>query len=472
MFYTLPKIWQGRIKKYWDRTIPGDFPASKSKFDLKFDTQDEIDAVNKFEEELGTEESVVNEFMPEGNFLSGYLGIYDVNGPKNEKVLLNPEKVTTNDPFIVLHYENEEWKQIEDVELIEGYIWGVVPSDEDEDGFSPIAVVFYKKDMEIATLDWFNGDLLVANGNPVRITMTNNNQIIATNTSNGKEINLSEKNIKSVVGGTVDGSDVDTTNVSVVGANAETFRFYAGSMYYSDAEDAKSAKVNNANITFIDSRAMIITAGVGMVRTENYNATLNNSYAYALASGQATISKLGKDVNGSLDVTLASAQWTKNANIVINDSEVVWGYTGGNTGYTYTVNANLVATNANITGGFTCGGSNGRSDNVNVVFDNVVATSYISVNRGITDKVNTKIKDSTIDLIAVYSDIDDQATGGVNSVSLDIDKGTYKSIIVGKNYDKLATDANNVNYVKISRSADYAISDNDLGILGDKFIVK
>ena len=486
ILYTLPKIWQGRIKKFWDRTIPGDFPASKAKFDLKFDTQDETDAVAKFEEELGTEESVVikEELIPEGTFVSGSLGIYDVNGPRDEKVLLNPERVTTTDPFVVLHYEDEEWKVIEDVELVQGYIWGTVPAPTDsgtvtppgpaeEDNFSPIAVVFYKKDIETVELDWFNGKIAVANGNSVKVYKNDEDHIVMVNLTSGSEIDLTADGVKFVAGGTVDGSNLDSTSVSVVGVDASAINFYAGSLYYSEEDDAVSAVVNNANISIIDSKVRIVTASIGMVRINNYNASFNGVNAMAIAAGQTTISKLGKDVNISLeDISMSSAEWVKNANISIDNSEVQWLYTGGNSGYSYTINSNLSISNSKITGGLAAGGSNGRSDNVNITIDNVESLNYASANRGIVDVVNTKIKNSTFDQVCIYGDTDSDTTGAVNSVSLNIDKGTYKSIILGKNFDKLAENADNVNYVKISRAADYTISQADLNKLGDKFIVK
>ena len=42
MDYKLPKIWMGRIQKYWDKFIPKGFPVSSSKFSLKYETEEII----------------------------------------------------------------------------------------------------------------------------------------------------------------------------------------------------------------------------------------------------------------------------------------------------------------------------------------------------------------------------------------------------------------------------------------------
>ena len=80
MCYSLPKVWLGRIQKYWDKIMPADFPHSSSEFSFKFDSEKTTEAVNKFNNEFGTEESVVNTLIPEGNFVSNYLGVYNVTG--------------------------------------------------------------------------------------------------------------------------------------------------------------------------------------------------------------------------------------------------------------------------------------------------------------------------------------------------------------------------------------------------------
>ena len=484
MFYTLPKIWRGRIKKYWDPTLPPQamIPAS-SKFSLLFDTAEEKAAVETFKEELGTDDSVVNEFIPEGNFLAGASNVYDVKGEYGVKTVLSPEKVTSEDPFIVLHYDGE-WKAIEDVELVDGYIWGVIPEPNESsaeggvvegsgEGFSPIAVVFYRRDMKCVegatAITDFN--YIVGNGNPLQISVDDNNDIIVKNLSSGSTINVTEKNVARIFGGSDDGSNCDSTFISVDGVNSETLVIHAGSLFY-DGENKTSSKIGTAVVKSTNSTLRGITGGYGMCRINSLSVDIDNTKAFYVASGQTTITKTGKDANESLEaISMASPAWVENAKCNISNSEITWYYTGGNSGYSYTVNADCSIVDSTITGGIACGGSNGRSDNVNISLDNTTSASYESANRGIIKNVFAKIKDCNIPVIAILADDDSTATGIVEKVTIDMDYVKGK-IIVGRNGGELATNADAIEYVKVSRSADYTIDKADLDILGDKFITK
>ena len=126
MCYTLPKIWQARIQKYWDKVMPANYPKSDSVFSLTFDNAEDKAAVTEFEETIKSEESVVATSIPEGHFFTEYLGCYDVTtdvDPIPEEgiyTLLSPEKVTTNDTVTALHYENGEWVVVEDAAVVDG----------------------------------------------------------------------------------------------------------------------------------------------------------------------------------------------------------------------------------------------------------------------------------------------------------------------------------------------------------------
>lgn len=466
MCYELPKIWQGRIKKYWDRTIPANYPASDSKFSLTFATAEEKAAVEKFEEELGTDESVVKDFIPEDSFLSGYLGVYDVSGIPGEKVLLNPEKVTSEDPFKVLHFVNDEWTEVTDVELIDGYIWGTLEE------FSPIAVVFSKKEIEITTLPWFVGDIVVGNGNPVSIISKEDGKCYMVNKSSGKELVIPDS-AKAIIGGTADGTDLKESSIVVDNVDNANLNVYAGSFFYNGEEEGKhSVNVDVATIKVVNSKIRSVNVSYGGVRTKQFNCYCDGLEAFFTASGYVTISKIGKDANGSMDLSLASNQWVKNANLEFKNAKVTWLYTGGNSGYSYTVNATCKLDGCVIDGGITCGGSNGRSENVTMEIINTESVQCQSVNRGIVNNVSVKVKDSDIKELAALGSSDDDVTGIIEgSSTLNVDGGTYK-LIVGRYGEGFATNADHINYVKISRSADYEISNEDLAILGDKFIVK
>ena len=140
----LSKLTVVRIQKYWDRIMPADYPYSSSEFSLKFDTDEIKTAVEKFENELETEESVVLSVLPENTFVSKYIGVYEVKGAVNELTLLSPEKVDSEN-VIAMHYltESDSWEKIEDIEIKDGYVWGKLTS------FSPIAIIEYMKDIHI-----------------------------------------------------------------------------------------------------------------------------------------------------------------------------------------------------------------------------------------------------------------------------------------------------------------------------------
>lgn len=469
MSYSLPKIWAARIQKYWDKVLPTDYPKSSSSFNISFSAEDKP-LVDQMEENLGTEDSILNSVIEDGYYPSNYFGTWDIEGEAGELTLLSPETVDLKGgSLIAMHLNGENWEQIEDAHMVDGYAWGTVES------FSPIALFAVKKDAAIGTVDFFKGKVFAANGNPVKVYTDDEGKIKIKVLTSGKEFDVADEGIVNIIGGSIDGTDIDTTDVSVVGINNENINFYSGSMYFDASEDPKSVKVYNANLKIINSKVRGVSAGVGMVRTENNHISLKGTKSFFIASGQSTTTK--GDANKDMDsLSLGGRQWTKNTKLEILDgSEVQWVYSGGNSGYTYTVNAELIIKSSKVTGGCVAGGSNGKSDNVFTTIsdsDFLGSNGFSSVNRGIVGYAKTTISDSKFEHINIYTDLDPDATGRVDKVYLDINKGTYGTIILGKNDDKLATSADAVEAVKISRSAEYTISDADLAILGNKFIIK
>ena len=470
--YTLPKIWKARVSKYWDKFVPVDYPATDAKFDVKFDTDEETQAVATFEAQLNTEESVVAPVIGENNFVSGYFGTFDVKCDANTEtaapILLSPEKIETKDEIAAFHYNTEEgkWEQIEDAQLKDGYVYGTLTS------FSPVAIISYKKDIEVVAVEWNAGTKCAfANGNPVKVCFNDNNEVVMKNLSSGKTINLTTESITQVAGGTADGKALDSTDVFVEDIEAPNINFFAGSFFWTDAEGAKSTEVKSANLKIVNSTVRGVTGSFYMVHTNECNITLKNSKAYFVGAGQS-YGKKG-DVNGSVeDISMASAMWTLKSNIKCEDSEVEWLYGGGNTGYSYTVAADINLTGGKITGGIVMGGSNGRTDTITGTFIGVTAAQYIAVNRGLVGDATAKFKDSNIAELNVITSKESDTTGTLTGLSaIDIDKGTY-TIVAGQNGGVDITDATNVKYVKVSRAADYTISDVDKRVLGDKFIVK
>lgn len=467
--YTLPKVWQARVPKYWEKFMPVNYPTSSSEFSLKFASEEDKAAVAEFEETLGTEDSPVAEAIGEENFVSGYVGTYDVSGEAGVRTLLSPEKIETEDQVAAFHYNGESWDLIEDTELVNGYLWGTLEE------FSPIAVVIYKKDIEYVEPDFVaSGKWIVANGNPVQAyTDPEDGKIKVKNLSSGKVLEYDGCN--DLCGGSVDGTKVSTTNISVIGVNDEAnFAIYAGS-YCWDNEDENITTTNDSiNLTVMDSKIRAVTGAGGRVRVNEYNLKFINSSAKShIATGETWNTKAKKDANKTgNNLGLNSVAWLKQANIIIKDgsyTELL--FTGGNTGFTYTDSANLIVKDSKIDW-LVCGGSNGRSRYVSADVANLEGNFFQTNNRGPVDYVVAKINDSTIPNLFVFGDATDKSvTGTTGFVSIDIGKGTYE-IKLGTQGGEPATNVDPVGYVKYSRSANVTISDEDKQLLGQKLIVK
>ena len=106
------------IESIWKKPIPKDYPEGTTSFSRRYDSEDERQAVLTMEENLATEESILADVVPETQFVSNYVGTYNVTGEPGEEVLLSPERVRTDD-VVAMHYvevdnQSGEWVQIED----------------------------------------------------------------------------------------------------------------------------------------------------------------------------------------------------------------------------------------------------------------------------------------------------------------------------------------------------------------------
>ena len=211
MGYSLPKLWLARIPEIWDRTLPANFPKSSSEFSLSYGSQDVLDAVLEMEYNLDTDESIIDSVIPEGNVCSGYLGTYEVTGEAGVETLLSPEKVNTEN-VIAMHYDSEAdtWNQIEDAHVVNGYVWGTLES------FSPIAIFTYIKDIHAETsVDGLSGSsFIVADGKPIKIAKDEEDgKTYAICGATGTKLEVTNGTI--IIGGSIDGTEVESTSVSV-----------------------------------------------------------------------------------------------------------------------------------------------------------------------------------------------------------------------------------------------------------------
>ena len=473
MCYTLPKIWQERVPKYWEKYMPANYPNSTSEFSFKFDTADETAAVQTFEEQLGTDESVVPGIIGEDNYMSDYFGTYDVKGEAGVPTLLSPEKIETDGEIVALHLEDGEWKKIEDIEVKDGYVWGTLES------FSPIAIIAFKRDIEEAETYWHKNaaKCIVANGNPIKVYTDDEDKIQVESLASGKKIALGDNNV--IIGGTIDGTKVDETKITVIGVENESLGIYAGSCCYIDPENEDEAPIITTNkstvVEVVDSKIRAITGQGGRVHNEFLKIIVKNSSAKShIACGETYNSKTNKDVNSvdGSDLGFGSNGWCKKAVIDCDNASTMLLFTGGNTGYTFTHETELSIRNSKID---YCigGGSNGKTDAVKMDITNMESQIFQTNNRGTVGEVTAKIADSNIQNLFIFGDATDQTVTGttLGPVAIDIAKGTY-DIKIGTQGGATATNADPVKFVKYSRSADVTIDADAAAILGSKLISK
>lgn len=470
MCYSLPKIWAGRIQKYWDKIMPSGFPKSESTFALKFDTPEITSAVTKFENEIGTTESVANKFAPAGTVVSDYVGTYDVKGTPGVLTLLSPEKVDC-DNIIALHLpESGEWEVVEDAHVVDGYVWGTLSS------FSPIALVTYRKDIHKETLSAPSaGNYIVCEGNTVRIITNNEGKIILKSESTGTEIELTEKTF--IIGGSIDGSPIKKTNITVVGVENASIvnKIYAGSYCWNIEDDKESAVVENANVKVYDSKIGCITGSSGTVHTMNLNMILKNVTTSWIGAGESWNTALKRDCNKA-NCSYASKAWLRTATIELENVQSGLTYVGGNTGYYFVDNTHGI-----ISGGkhdwLVSSGSNGYTNESIIDVSDVEATNFQSVNRGFINKAIINAAGCKVKNVFIGGEDDKSADGTAYSVRYNISAKEDDSYNIRVGYAKAvkltADDIKEVvDVVKVSRSANVTISDEDIKLLGDKYVIK
>jgi hypothetical protein len=169
-----------------------------------------------------------------------------------------------------MHYTDDAWSKVEDAEIIDGYVWGTLES------FSPIAIFEYRKDIhEVAKVNGLKSATnIVCEGNPVSIKINDNNNPVVVNTVTGTSIEVTKANTY-VVGGSVDGSYVGHTSISVDGMenNTAVSKIIVGSVY----TDEGFIECGNINLYATNCAALSSFIGsFGAVRTQEANFKLSN----------------------------------------------------------------------------------------------------------------------------------------------------------------------------------------------------
>lgn len=471
MCYTLPKIWMGRIQKYWDKIMPAGYPVSTSKFSLKFADEEVKSAVDKFENELGTEESVVTGLIPEGTYVDKYIGVYDVEGTPGVLTLLSPEQVDDTKNITVLHYkkESDSWELVKDFQIIDNYVWGTLES------FSPIAIVSCRKEIHLeSTLPNLAKckSAVICEGNTVQICEKEDGSIVVKNMNTGLEIPLTTSSY--IVGGSADGSPIDKTNITVMELSSSDLlaRIIAGSHYNPGASDQESyTTVNEVNFVSCGKLTGPVTGSSGAVRTNKVNITLNGSKTKWIGVGEG-YAGINKD-----HPSFASRGWVKEANLILKDAEITYLYMGQNNEYFY-----VNSTNLTIDGGIyeyiTTGGSNADTKEACIDAKNAKIGIFQSTNRGNVTSSIAKFTNCVVDNLFIGGDAtDNTVTGTTEKIRIDINAGTddnYHIVTGVENGAPItAEDALRiVDAVKISRNANVSYDDKIESILGEKLIIK
>lgn len=532
----LPKIWLERIQKYWETEIPKDLPKAEegkaTEFDNKLSAEDKT-AVSTLVENTKSEDSPIIKVAPKNTYVKDVVSTYNVTATKGDttNILLSPNKVNDNANVVALYKDGNDWKATTDVSVKDGYVYGTIPTtstdatkDTNTDNASTttptegtstdkvststttaegevtkaasnnpvtyvVAVFEVKKDIEeVTTITSKDASSLYAcNGNPVNILDNKDGGVVLTNKNSGKQITL--KAGASVFGGSLDGTEIDSTSIYVKAKNDPKISIYAGSSWNGD--NPVYAKSIEAVVD--DSIIHSVVGSDGKVRTNDLTITVSNSTVNNTIGANNSYSTIyGVDANANVvteatpenyhKLGLGANSWTKKSVItlknVINNQIVC---SGTASGYSYTEDATLT-----IDGGkFICivaGGSNGATAKATLNIKNITADVLQVVNGGLVGSADVTISDSKIAMIFTdCNEANKSATGTadgpinieinapkkIGSDSYLIYAGTNGGVALTKDLaDKL------INKIKVSRNTNYRIVDDSKDILIDKIVVK
>jgi hypothetical protein len=447
----LPKIWIERIPQYWERKVPNpsSYPKTTTSFDLKFEPEDK-EAIKDMESKLNTEESIVTpDLIPEGNRLGGYLGAYEVNGVAGEETLIFPEKIPDNVvDVLAFHYTDptnavvkdpeevveesepteetteeevvkKEWVKIEDAHIVDGYVYGTL------DSFSPIVVFTIKRTgyfKENVVVNGFGfGHAYICNGCPTTVKAVDGKVHII----DSQGIETEYDNITTVISGTIDGSEVDEIDLSIVDFldYKKNFWVFHGSPVPTN-ESVVKIKESKLTMKNTPKNVIVATTRPGN-RVENFNINFDNVTLDYVGCGESIVK--GFDFNGPSDeaLSLASPSWVNNCTWNIVNSKIGLFYPSGHCGRFYVNKTKTIAKDSEFYEYFITGGSNGRTDYCESELENCKIAIFQTVNRGIVRESRSKLTNCEVENCYVAGDASDKTVTG------QIDK-VYLSFVGGK----------------------------------------
>lgn len=462
----LPKLWLARIPQIWDKRIDTDsLPKdSKSEFSTFFKSDDEKNAVKDMESKLNTEDSVLkSEMLPENTVIGSYLGTYDVTGEKGKLSLLSPNPVADNDVNVIaLHYETEKksWTKIDDAKIVDQYVWGTVES------FSPIAVFTVKRDTQyLQTSEWFTKPVFVANGTPIVIKKTEDGKTVVIDSRN-KETEITEDT--RIVGGTIDGTDVDSTSVTIIDAKVGSV---SGGSYSKE-------KIVHVNSIKISTKNAVVSAGITGAgfncRADYEEFHVDKTTAQFIGSGESWSDIMKKDSNTKDNIGFGSNAFVKKSVMDLSQSQIQLVYCGGNSGYFY-VDDVALTTNGGKYDYIISGGSNGRTKTSKVILNRSTSQVLQTNNRGEVNYASVKANNAEIEKCFVTGDSTDKSVNGTtDKVEMDFNGGTI-GLYPGTQAGVIMTAEQAkdvVKSIKLSRTTEVTFEDNADTILKDRIRMK
>lgn len=484
----LPKLWVARIPQIWDKIIDEDsLPKdSKSKFSQYFNDENEKAAVKKMEDSINTEDSVIKEDMiPENTVIGSCLGTYYVtvesddteevvalsdeedNTPVLKAVVLSPETVNNKNDIniLALSYDKETdvWNKVEDAEIKEdNYVWGSLTKS------APVTVFTVRKDtVLLEENDLFGGPTFVGNGVPIVISTKEDGSIIVTD-ARGKETPITNSTV--IIAGSVDGSDLESTSVTVVGTTLNNV--VKGGSY---SKEKENVRVKDIKVFVKDSTLKGGVSGSGFnTKVDNLSFKIQNSKVDFIGAGESWLQSIKKDCNSKDNLGFGSKAYCKKCTMNIENSDISLLYLSGNSGYLY-----VDDTECTINGGscdyIITGGSNGRTNNAKLIANDFKSQYFQTTNRGVVNHATAKFNNCTIDKFFVAGDSTDSTVNGtVDKVDIDITGGKIGLYAGAQGGKTLTTEQAKeiINTLKISRSTEVEYKENSDKILADNIRIK
>ena len=468
----LPKCWLAVIPKYWYPSLPIDYPETDTVFDF-VKGEDKV-AMIEMESNLGTEDSIIAaEDVPEKEAVGAYLGTYDVQAESGEEALLSPNKLPDNAVgAIAYHYDSEadSWNKIEDIEIRDGYVYATL------DSYSPIAVFALKKTAYYDTSkSMIPANVYVCNGLNTKVYINDEDKLVAE--TDGVITELTESD--AIVGGTYDGSDVESTNLYLKGVKIDFV--IGGSWMYGTLDDGVRNHTKKVNVTAVDCEIGTLTgAGIWNCVDEVVINTTGCKISRGLGNQMAYYQK--HDSNHTLEDSnkgVGSNQYVKKSIITAKDCKIYCLFAAGNNGFATAIDSSLYAEGCECD--YLCNGSsNGTTYNVNSTIKNCKVDALNNNNRGYWGNGSIVSKGGNeINKQYVLGDITDMptalVTGKVNTIDLDA-TDTINEFYVGAVGDKEITSAEDaakyIELIKISRSTNIIYANSADVILKDIIRIK